>query len=237
MNAVLFDIDGTLLQTGGAGRIAFAETFRELFSITEIAQEVAFAGRSDRAIAYELMNVHGIPSCDANWLAFVEAFLPRLHQSLVDCEGSILPGVIQLLDLLEELEFVSVGLLTGNIAEGARAKLSHYAIFDRFHFGGFGDDFFDRDDIAAAAFEAAASYVRQNHNHKLEPQRVVVIGDTPADVKCARAIGAIAVGVATGGASWEELSATQPDVLLHDLNDPSEIAALLVGDQNGDAVA
>lgn len=237
MIAILFDIDGTLLQTGGAGRIAFADTFRDLFGIDPITSQVSFAGRSDRAIAHELMEVHGLESSNENWCAFVEAFLPRLRAALLQTEGSVLPGVLKLLDELDQLDEVLVGLLTGNIAEGAKAKLSRYDIFERFLFGGFGDDHLSRDDIAASALAAAVAYSLRNHNFELPPERVIVIGDTPADVECARAIGAVAVAVATGGATLEQLEAAQPDLLLDDLDNPETILALIRDDIGQESVA
>lgn len=222
MVTVLFDIDGTLIHTGGAGQRAFADTFRKLYRIDKISAEVLFAGRSDRAIAEELMTVHGIANDNGAWLQFVEAFVPRLVEVLPECQGTVLPGVIGLLDELEKSEHVHIGLLTGNIAEGARAKLSYYQLWNRFAFGGYGDDWTDRNDIAAAALSAARSYIAQSQfeqllSHDSDSESVIVIGDTPADVKCARSIGAFAVAVCTGGASREQLQAESPDLLLDDL--------------------
>jgi phosphoglycolate phosphatase len=218
MTTVFFDIDGTLISTGGAGRIAFAHTFRELFGIAEISSNVGFAGRSDRAIAFELMEVHGIEPSVENWQRFTQAFLPRLEQVLPQSEGQILPGVVELLDQLATIEHVSLGLLTGNIARGAKAKLSHYRLFDRFRFGGYGDDCTDRCDIAVAALNAAKLYL----NGRIGNQ-VIVIGDTPADITCARAIDAFAVAVATGGATFEDLRRAEPDLLVRDLTDSREL--------------
>ena len=221
MTTVLFDIDGTLIQTGGAGKIAFAETFRELFGVEEISSNVGFAGRSDRAIAYELMELHDIEATPENWQRFTTAFLPRLQQVLPRSAGAILPGVVELLDHLATLPHVTVGLLTGNIAAGAKAKLSHYQLFDRFHFGGFGDDWTDRNDIAVAALQAARTHL--NGSSSNGNGGVIVIGDTPADIRCARAIDAFAVAVATGGATLEQLAAAKPDLLVADLTDSREL--------------
>lgn len=220
MTTVLFDIDGTLISTGGAGKVAFAETFNELFGITEICSNVGFAGRSDRAIAEELMRVHDIDVTPENWESFIRAFLPRLEQTLPRVPGSILPGVVELLDELAARQHVAIGLLTGNIAAGARAKLAYYQLLERFRFGGYGDDWTDRCDIAVAALQAAKQHL--NGHGKLS-DKVIVIGDTPADVRCARAINAYAVAVATGGATLEQLAASEPDLLLTDLTDSREL--------------
>lgn len=220
MSTVLFDIDGTLIQTGGAGKVAFAETFHELFGIAEISSNVGFAGRSDRAIAEELMRVHGVEVTPENWQRFTNAFLPRLEQALPCLAGEVLPGVVALLDKLAARENVAIGLLTGNIAAGARAKLSHYQLFDRFQFGGYGDDWADRSDIAIAALNSARLHRNGNGS---AGEKVIVIGDTPADVRCARAINAYAVAVATGGATLEQLAAAKPDLLVADLTDNREL--------------
>lgn len=226
MATIFFDIDGTLINTGGAGRIAFAETFRHLFGVEQISTDVAFAGRSDRAIAQDLMRVHGIDVTPENWLRFTTAFLPRLEQVLIHSAGEILPGVVELLDELSARNHVRIGLLTGNIAAGARAKLSHYRLFERFAFGGYGDDWTDRCDIAVAALEAAKTHLNGTWH---EGRQLIVIGDTPADIQCARAIKAVAVGVATGGASREQLAEAKPDILLADLSDSRELLSLLTG--------
>lgn len=228
MATVLFDIDGTLVQTGGAGQRAFADTFRSLFGIDKMSKDVRFAGRSDRAIAEELMATHGIEASTENWLRFVEAFVPRLIEVLPQCQGTVLPGVVDLLDHLDTSEHMAIGLLTGNIAAGAQAKLSHYQLWDRFPFGGYGDDWTDRNDIAAAALLAAQGFVAQLHpsppeKSTSESERVIVIGDTPSDVQCARSIGACAIAVLTGGVPRETLLAAEPDLLLDDLTEINEI--------------
>lgn len=220
MNVVLFDIDGTLISTGGAGKVAFARVFRELFGVAEISDDVGFAGRSDRAIAEDLMRIHEIDVTPENWTRFTTAFLPQLEQVLPQSRGAILPGVVPLLDHLAQLEHVAVGLLTGNIAAGARAKLSHYNLFERFSFGGYGDDWTDRCDIAVAARDAARAH---SNGWGSDTDRFVVIGDTPADIRCARAIDAFAVGVATGGASQAELADAKPDLLVADLTNCHEL--------------
>ena len=211
MYSVLFDIDGTLIDTGGAGKQAFSAAFHDLFQITEISPGVQFAGRSDRAIALDLMERHGIEPTADHWHEFVESYLSHLEKSLPACQGRVLPGVVPLLDHLQETGHVMLGLLTGNIKGGAARKLTQYGLADRFKFGGFGDVWHERNDIAKEAFEQSRFQARGRL------QGIMVIGDTVHDVACARSIDAFAVAVATGGSSHEELRAAKPDLLLEDL--------------------
>ncbi len=221
MYAVLFDIDGTLLQTGGAGQLAFAETFADEFGVPELSGAVPFAGRSDRAIAFELMRVHGIPATEENWQRFRAAYLEHLPVSLTRRQGSVLPGVPELLIELEAVKHVLVGLLTGNLREGAVHKLTYYGLVERFGFGGYGDQCDERCDIAASALAEAhrAAAARNGHGNGKGLSGAMVIGDTVHDISCARSIGAFAVAVPTGNTPPEQLAAAKPDLLLDDLSD------------------
>ncbi len=224
MYAVLFDIDGTLLQSGGAGSAAFAETFREVFQLAEIPQGIGFAGRSDRAIAQEIMQQSGIEPTPANWQRFFTDYCERIERVLADSEGEVLPGVVKLLDTLDEDDHTTIGLLTGNTDFGAQAKIAAYGLAGRFAFGGYGDHRTDRNDIAIDARQAAEDFVATNVSSG-SLCGAMVIGDTPADVRCGRAIDAFVVAVATGGSSREELAACQPDLLLDDLTDTGVLLA------------
>ncbi len=228
--AILFDIDGTLIQSGGAGQLAFAETFAAEFGVEQLSGKVPFAGRSDRAIAGELMRVHGVEPHDENWRRFRAGYLERLPSALQRKTGRVLPGVVELLDQLAAAGHPLVGLLTGNIREGADHKLQHYGLADRFDFGGFGDVSHERSEIAAAALAEAQRLAREEYGPAsgmeiCELAGAMVIGDTIHDVSCARAIGAFAVAVPTGGATREELAAAQPDLLLDDLSDAGPLLA------------
>lgn len=228
MYTVLFDIDGTLIMTGGAGKLCFVETFREDFSITKPNGDVTFAGRSDRAIALELMQVNGVEPSAENWQRFQTGYCRRIEKAVASCDGCVLPGVLDLLDRIAELDHVAVGLLTGNVEQGARAKLAHYGLSKRFAFGGFGDVHNDRNDIAAAAIRAAQQHLAVNSNGAGSLLNgAMVIGDTINDVNCARSIGAYAVAVATGHSSSTELAKTSPDLLLTDLTDADALLAEL----------
>src|SRR5207302_7838486 len=130
-------------------------------------------------------------------------------------KGRVLPGIADLLAHLRQRDQVAVGLLTGNVRAGAQVKLGHFGLFEHFSFGGFGDHHFDRDDVAREALAAVRAHVHP----EVTPDRIWVIGDTPLDVRCARAIGANVLAVATGTHTLAELAAAAPDLVLKDLSD------------------
>ncbi|MDA1051194.1 MAG: haloacid dehalogenase-like hydrolase [Planctomycetota bacterium] len=216
MLTLLFDIDGTLINTGGAGGTALIEAFREDFGIESPAQ-VPFSGRTDRGIGTNLFEQHGIDDSPENWQRLRDGYLARLPIHLAQRNGRILNGVSQLLERLQSHEAVAIGLLTGNVRDGARIKLSYFGLFGHFAFGGFGDEYRDRDGVAVTALAAARQHA--NGNGGFDPRRVWVIGDTPLDVSCARAIDARVLAVATGLHPKQELADAQPDLLLEDLSD------------------
>jgi phosphoglycolate phosphatase-like HAD superfamily hydrolase len=227
----LLDIDGTLILTGGAGQKAFAQTLAEDFGIAQIVKVVTFAGRSDRAIACELLREHGVETSSENWQRFCRGYLRRLDAALATHPGFILPGVTPLLMKLASRGDIALGLLTGNVREGARRKLTHYNLWHWFPFGGFGDDHHERCDIAAAALVAAKQHLRTRPNGSqgtgLQQQgRVVVIGDTLNDISCGRSIDARCVAVSTGHSSADELKLARPDLLVETLEDFRPIEAL-----------
>ncbi len=219
MHVCLFDIDGTLLASGGAGRAAMEAALTTAFGMTNASYRVPFSGRTDRAIAHDLFQVHAIEASPHNFQRFVAAYLEHLPACLDSHQGQVLPGISSLLETLRNRPDVAVGLLTGNLREGARLKLGHYGLFDYFAFGGFGDLHLDRDQVAQEALAA----VRSHLNGTVETDRIWVIGDTPLDISCARSIGARAVAVATGWHSLEVLAAERPDLLFTDLTDASPL--------------
>jgi phosphoglycolate phosphatase len=214
MKVFLFDIDGTLVNTGGAGRIAMSAAFEAIYGVCDKVEGVQFSGRTDRVIARDLAIAHGFEDDDATWRRFRDAYLEHLPEALRLGAGRLLPGVENLLDELCEDKTAHLGLLTGNINEGARLKLSYYGVWDRFSFGGFGDEHFERNEVARTAFKQA----ERKLDKKIDPKKVWVIGDTPLDVACARAIGANAVAVATGFYNADALAECQPDLLVEDLS-------------------
>ncbi len=223
MNICLFDIDGTLIASGGAGKAALEGALAAEFDACLIPGAVQYSGRTDRAITRDLLQLHGLDDSPANVNRLLTAYLQRLPACLASHAGRILPGIDALLRHLHGRGDVALGLLTGNVRAGARLKLGHYGLFDYFAFGGFGDEHYDRDDVAREALAAVHSHCRNG----VVCDRVWVVGDTPLDVQCARAIGVRVAAVATGWHPWEELKAARPDLLLRDFGDPAPFLDLL----------
>jgi phosphoglycolate phosphatase len=224
MHVCLFDIDGTLLASGGAGKAAMERALCEEFGVELSAERVPYSGRTDRAIGRDLLGVHGLPATTENWQRLAAGYLRRLPDTLNRHQGRVLPGIAALLQQLAVRTDVVLGLLTGNIRDGARLKLGHYGLYDHFAFGGFGDHHLDRDDVAREALDVA----RQHLNGSVRLERIWVIGDTPLDIRCARCIGVRVAAVGTGWHSLDELAAEQPDLLLPDLSDPAPLLSLWV---------
>jgi phosphoglycolate phosphatase-like HAD superfamily hydrolase len=216
VNVYLFDIDGTLLNSAGAGRAALERGLEDEFGVSGVIDRLTLSGRTDTAIISDLCALANVPSTPENRARIHAAYLRHLPDCLASHQGRTLPGVEALLEALLARQDAAVGLLTGNVLAGARLKLGHFDLWRHFAFGGYGDKHHDRDDVAREALAAALGHV----GRPLEPARVWVIGDTPHDVRCARAIGARAVAVTTGWHSREQLAACAPDLLLDDLSDP-----------------
>lgn len=213
MHVCLFDIDGTLINTSGAGKCAMEGALRNAFGVTAPTHGIPYAGRTDRAIAEDLFRYHDVEVTEERWDFFRKTYLELLRICLQDRSGVVLPGVQELLDHLAGRNEIVIGLLTGNIRDGAYRKLSHFSLDRYFSFGGFGDNHTDRDDVARSALQVVA----KETNNGFHPDRLWVIGDTPADVKCGKAIGAKTIAVATGTHSRSELQSNSPDLTLTDL--------------------
>lgn len=222
MHVILFDIDGTLIHTRGAGRAALKCALIEDFGIERPDDNVPIEGRTDRGITRDLFAAHKIAETPENWQKFRDAYLRHLPEQLRNRLGTVLPGILSLLQSLQATEQIAMGLLTGNTRRGARIKLSHFGIDHYFVFGGFGDEHYQRNDVAREALKE----VRTRHGADFDAGRVWVVGDTALDVQCARAIGARAVAVGTGAQTLEELRTAQPDHLFADLSDASRLQAL-----------
>lgn len=222
MIVYLFDIDGTLVSAGGAGKAALIDALSEEFGIAHTLDRLVLSGRTDRAISADLLGLCGLDDTDHHRARLLDAYLRLLPATLASRPGRVLPGVACLLDRLAEMPGVAVGLITGNVHHGARIKLGHFGLWERFRFGGYGDRHADRDDVARDALAA----VERHLGRAVDPGKVRVVGDTPYDVRCARAIGARAVGVLTGWHDRAEMTACAPDLLLDDLSEHDALLGL-----------
>ncbi len=211
---VLFDVDGTLIRTGGAGVKAFAKTFASEFKVADGFERLRFAGRTDIGLVREFLGFHQIEPSAENLRRFFEHYVFWLDHLLQESTGEVCAGVWDLVHSLQALPLAPrLGLLTGNIRLGAEIKLRHFNLWDVFETGAFGDEHEDRSHIAALALERGSRLLGQD----LRGDEVLVIGDTPLDIRCARAIGARALAVASGGADLAELKRHQPDWAVPDL--------------------
>ena len=221
---LLFDIDGTLLSTGGAGQIAMEQALAAEFDVPMPMDNIPTAGRTDRGIENDVFSRYGIEISDANRQRFMEGYLQRLPDCLSQLDGGLLPGVPQLLQSLSQRSDVYLSLLTGNYQRGAWTKLKYFGIDGFFTEGAFGDLHADRDDLARVAMDLMSERMQR----VVAGSEIIVIGDTPADIRCARAIGATVVAVATGIYSAEQLQERQPDLLLTDFRDTERVVSGLL---------
>jgi phosphoglycolate phosphatase-like HAD superfamily hydrolase len=221
---LLFDIDGTLVSTGGAGRRAMVATFRALVSRDDVFEGTSFAGMTDRAIVRHGLRVAGHPDSEDAIDRALDMYLGHLEKELVSSAGyRVLPGVVALLDALASSTRVAIGLGTGNVKRGAHAKLTPGKIHDRFAFGGFGCDAEDRSALLRAGAARGAALLGAD----VGDCRVVVIGDTPKDVAAAHAIGAACVAVGTGGFAPSSLIELGAKHAFATLDEAAVLAALL----------
>lgn len=213
---VLFDIDGTLIATGGAGQRAFAAVARCTFGHPNGVAEISFAGRTDRGIVREFLVRHRLPATPANIDRFLDDYVFWLDHLLGRLPGTVLPAVTETLHGLRQLpEPPEIGLLTGNIRLGAELKLRHYGLWSEFAMGAFGDDDEHRNRVAAIARERG----EERAGRRLDGSEILVIGDTPLDIECAKAIGARSLAVATGGYDVEALRSHEPDWAVRSLEE------------------
>ena len=216
---LLFDIDGTLVNTGGAGVESLKITVHNRFGTTDNLHDIEIAGKTDRAIIHDILRKYQVDAKEENIASFAQEYVDRLPLSLSRSRGRILPGIQQLLERLKSQPCIVLALLTGNLQEGARLKLQHYGLWDFFEFGAFADDHHDRNELGAFARERA----QKKHGHDFDAADVDVIGDTNHDIACGKAFGARTIAVATGSWSRERLQTCAPDFLFDDLADTDEV--------------
>ena len=220
---LLFDIDGTLLLSGGAGTRALNRTFEESFGVAGAFTGIPVAGRTDPLILGDALDRAGIVADAAARARFLARYCEHFEREILypGPRKGLMPGVRHLLDRLQERPDVDCALVTGNVARAARIKLEHFAVRRYFACGAYGDDAPRRDDLVPIAVARA---MRAGID-VTSPSQTVVIGDTPLDVQCAAAAGARSIGVATGSFSEEELACAGADAVLPDLADTNRFLA------------
>ena len=212
---LLFDIDGTLIHSGGAGVEALKRALKERFEIEDDLHDIDFAGMTDSGIVTNILNKHGIPATAENIAAFLDSYVHFLPSELPRRKGNLLPGVLELLQKLKTREHVVLALLTGNVSRGAQLKLGHYGVWHFFEFGAFADDHHDRNQLGPFA----RSRAKEKHGREFTADEIDVIGDTPRDIACGRALGARTIAVATGSWTREKLAEHHPDILIDDFSE------------------
>jgi phosphoglycolate phosphatase-like HAD superfamily hydrolase len=220
---VLFDIDGTLIRTGGAGVKAFGETFASEFKLPDATKKVVFHGRTDVSLVRQIFRENEIEQTPANFARFFERYPFWLDHYLHKLDGGPCEGVLPFIDALSKAANApTLGLLTGNIRIGAELKLRRYNLWDYFQLGAFADDHEDRNCIAGVARDRG----NERFGGALRPEEILVVGDTPHDIECGKSIGAKVLAVGTGGVSLAELRAHQPTYTVADLSKISVQEAL-----------
>jgi phosphoglycolate phosphatase len=217
MKPILFDIDGTLIHTGGAGRLAMIQAFEEIFGITNGFGGISMAGKTDPLIMQMAFNKHNIEASEQQINRFKRRYFELLAEYIKKDlpQKQIYAGVVELLENLHSNKQIILGLLTGNWIEGARTKLSYFQLNDYFKFGAYGSDSIDRNKLLPIALARCGECAK----HNIKTEQVVVIGDTPHDIACAKVHGARALAVATGRHSVDVLKEKGADLAVQDLSD------------------
>jgi phosphoglycolate phosphatase-like HAD superfamily hydrolase len=219
---LLFDIDGTLMDSGGAGRRSIERAFARRHGRPDACAHLRFGGMTDRAIARAGLTAIGLEPTPAAIDDLLAAYLLALAEELPASSAVVCRGVEAALDAASAAG-AAVGLGTGNLHDGARLKLSRVGLFERFSFGGFGSDHEHRAALLAVGARRGAAAL----GFAVEEVRVVVVGDTPKDVAAAHEMGAECLAVATGSFSLDDLAASAPAHVFRDLAEPGALAALL----------
>jgi len=221
---LLWDIDGTLLHTSGAGLRALEKSTDAEFELGESAylSDIDWAGRTDRWISQLILEKYDQPHTAENVARLLTAYIERLPTEL-SVNSKVLPGIEDILQAAHERSDVCQGLLTGNLEIGAKTKLGYFGLWDYFPFGAFADDSAQRNDLGPHALRRA----QEHTGHTFATDDVWIIGDTPHDIACGKVIGARTLAVATGHHTLEQLKPHEPDVAMADLSQPGDFWSAL----------
>ncbi len=222
MRLILFDIDGTLIDSGGAGTRSLNLAFKKVFSIENAFHDISMAGKTDTQIMKEGLMKHNI-STDGNLGTVIDNYLKHLRKEINNDRKRVKPGIYEILEKLNLMRDAALGLLTGNIEPGARIKLEPFNLNRYFPAGAFGSDNEDRNRLLPIAVKRFEKLCQR----KIDIDKCIVIGDTPRDVHCAKIYGAMCIGVATGPYPTDELIEADADYVLKDLSDYHNFLQLL----------
>jgi phosphoglycolate phosphatase-like HAD superfamily hydrolase len=219
---LLWDIDGTLINTGAAGQHALVRATIQRFGGDGDLNGIEIAGRTDTAIAHQILEKYREPVIDESVRSFLNLYLDLLVEELPRRDGRVLPGIRELVESSFRQPH-TLGLLTGNLRRGAQLKLEYYKLWNFFPFGAFSDDHHDRNALGPCALARAITETAV----EFSPEQVDVIGDTGHDIACGKAFGARTIAVATGSWSRERLEEHEPDFLFDDLANVDEVKQIL----------
>ena len=216
MRLVLFDIDGTLIDSGGAGIRSLDLALKEVFDIDKGFQGISMAGKTDSQIIKEGLLKHNL-TLDGSISAVINAYLKHLRHEILNNSKHVKPGIYEVLEKLQPIRDIALGLLTGNLEKGARIKLEPFRLNEYFPAGAFGSDNEDRNTLLPIAVQRFEEILQDS----IEINTCIIVGDTPRDVECAHIFGAQCIGVATGPYSYEDLQDAGADLVVQDLADHS----------------
>ena len=191
---LLWDVDGTLINTGSAGMSALRTALQTVFGINRTLDDIDFAGRSDLLNMREVLSKVGLPATEINFARLTDGYLAALPAKLADPSAHVLPGVRTLLDAVVAQKKFTQGLLTGNFRRGAELKIGHHRLWSYFGFGAFADDNEHRNELGPHALRRCHEFT----GIEFQPSETWIIGDTPHDIQCGKVIGANTIAVATG---------------------------------------
>ena len=212
---ILWDIDGTILHSAGAGMRALQLALGDVFGVSGSFEGIDFAGRTDPLIIRQIFSRYGIDASRENFARYIEGYIAVLPGVLGRCDSRILPGASELIREMAGHPHVAQGLLTGNLRRGAETKLGFHGLWDYFPIGAFADDSETRNDLGPFALERA----RSHWGLDFQGESVWIVGDTPHDIACARAFGGRVLAVATGKSPASDLARYNPDAVLESLAD------------------
>ncbi len=225
MKLLLFDIDGTLLHSGGAGLRAMSQAFEELHDIPEAFEGISLAGRTDTAIVKEVFDHHQAPLSEFVLTRYKNRYFELIAKEMqVDNpKKQLMPGVTPLLEHLRTRQDVYMGLLTGNWETSGRIKLAHFELSNLFAFGAFADDSHVRNELVPFALQRFT----RHYGLSIDPENVYVIGDTPSDINCTKPHNVRSVAVGAAHYTVDQLKKHDPDFLVESLEDTEQLLSII----------